>query len=229
MNPVAMAKSHQHGALGLSDRLIAPQNLARYRASTVAFFNFGSIAGYSKPDTTTEMDLRLCEFVERAWEECDSRNIPADARLGLMHFIDALRGHLPGSQRLLLARSKNELPEQADPLPIIFLLAMVGAHSTKLRVALSLSLGFHDFCEAPKSSTSKLRTSPSHNGMGQYYSCCHCQSQDNDGTMSQKQQQSRTIGSCVCLGRSISKRISRFGTVSSPSDFQVASTLFETR
>ena len=76
-------------------------------------------------------------------EEGDSRNIPADARLGLMHFIDALRGHLPGSQRLLLARSKNELPEQADPLPIIFLLAMVGAYSTKLRVASSLSLGFH--------------------------------------------------------------------------------------
>ena len=61
----------------------------------------------SLPHTATEMDLRLCEFVEHAWEEGDARNIPADARSGLMHFIDAPRGHLPGSQRLLLAWSRS--------------------------------------------------------------------------------------------------------------------------
>ena len=111
-----MAESHQHGALGtarrkrlratfglLRDCSISPWTFARYRASTAAFFNFCSIAGYPKPHTATEMDLRLCEFVEHAWEEGDSRNIPADARLGLMHFIDASRGHLSSSQRLLLA------------------------------------------------------------------------------------------------------------------------------
>ena len=35
-----------------------------------------------------------------------TRNIPADARSALMHFTDALRGHLLGSQRLLLAWRK---------------------------------------------------------------------------------------------------------------------------
>ena len=99
MAPVAMAKNHQRGALGKArskrlratiglfrDRLIAPQTLAKKQASTAAFFSFCSIAGYFKPHTATEMDLRLCEFVG------GSRNIPADAPSGLIHFINALRG-----------------------------------------------------------------------------------------------------------------------------------------
>ena len=64
------------------------------------------------------MDIRLCEFVQHSWEKGDSRNILADARCGLIHFIDALRGQLHGSQRLLRAWSKNELPMRADPLLI---------------------------------------------------------------------------------------------------------------
>ena len=62
-----------------------------------------------------------------------------------MHFIDDQRGHLLGSQRLLPAWSKNDLPERADPLPISFLLAMVGVAiaAQALRIAFSLLLGFH--------------------------------------------------------------------------------------
>ena len=62
-----------------------------------------------------------------------------------MHFVDALRGHLLGSQRLLRPWSKNELPIRADPLPINLLLAMVGAALTaqKLRIAMSPLLSFH--------------------------------------------------------------------------------------
>ena len=60
MSRVAMAKNHQHGALGKAqeataglfrERLIAPRTLASYRASTAAFFNFCSSTGYSKPHT----------------------------------------------------------------------------------------------------------------------------------------------------------------------------------
>ena len=110
------AKGHQHGALGkvckkrlratiglLRDRLIAPRTLTKHRTSTAGFFNFCSMAGYPKTHTATEMDLRLCEFVQHAWEEGDSCDTPADARSDLMHFIDAPLGHLHGSQRLLLA------------------------------------------------------------------------------------------------------------------------------
>ena len=122
----------------LRDRLIAPHTLVKYRASTAAFFSFCSNAGYPKPHTATEMDLRFCEFVQHAWEECDSRNILADARSGLVHFISSRQLH--GSQRLPQAWCKNELPMRADPFPINFLLAMVGAalEAQKLRIAVSL-------------------------------------------------------------------------------------------
>ena len=72
-------------------------------------------------------------------------NIPADARSGLMHFIDALRGQLHGSQRQLRAWNKHELPMRADPLPIFLLLAMVGAALVPqlVRIAMSLLIGFH--------------------------------------------------------------------------------------
>ena len=121
--PLERRWKRQRATIGLlRDRLIAPRTLVKYRASTAAFCGFCSNAGYPKPHTATEMDLRLCEFGQHAWEEGDSRNIPAEARSGLMHFID---GHLPGNQRQLWARSKNELPERSDPLPINLLLAMV--------------------------------------------------------------------------------------------------------
>ena len=104
----------------LRDRLLAPRTLVKYRASAAAFFSFCSDAGYSKPHTATDMDLRFIKFVQDSWEEGDSRKIPEDARPGLMHFIDGLRGQLHCSQRLLRAWSKNELPMRDDPLPINF-------------------------------------------------------------------------------------------------------------
>ena len=62
-----------------------------------------------------------------------------------MHFTDAEREQLHGSQRLLRAWSKNELPKRAGPLPINFVLAMVGAalEAQTLRIAMSLLTGFH--------------------------------------------------------------------------------------
>ena len=69
------------------------------------------------------------------------RCAPRASRTSLMFYV----GICLGSQRLLLAWSKNELPERADPLPINLLLAMVGAAiiAHKTRIALSLLLGFH--------------------------------------------------------------------------------------
>ena len=53
-------------------------------------------------------------------------------------------GQIHSSQRLLRAWSKHELPMRDDPLPINFLLAMVGAalEAQTLRIAMSLLIGF---------------------------------------------------------------------------------------
>ena len=67
---------------------------------------FSSAPTQATPNhTATEIYLRLCEFVQCAWKEGDSRNIQADACSGLTHLIDALSGQLRGSQRLLRARN----------------------------------------------------------------------------------------------------------------------------
>ena len=148
MSPVAKAQSHQHGALGKAPR--KPRQISSRDSGFLQFLFHGRLLqtthGY-------EMDLRLCQFVEHAWEEGDSRNIPADARSSLTHFMDALRGHLPGIQRLLLASGvKMNCQKRADPLPIDVLLAMVGAALTaqNLRIALSLWLGFHALLRTTK-------------------------------------------------------------------------------
>ena len=117
-----MAEKYQRGALGkarrerlratiglLRDRVIAPDP-RQIPSLGCGWHSLVSQRRFSKPHTATEMDLRLCEFVQHAWEEGDSRNIPADARSSLLHFIEIPRGQLHGSQRLLRAWSKNELP-----------------------------------------------------------------------------------------------------------------------
>ena len=92
----------------------------------------------------------------------------------------------------------------------------------------------------------KLRTSPSHNGMGQYHSCWPL---TKSGQRLQNVPETVTITDPLVLAyvwaviprlqagerlfhhqrTSISRGISRFGTVGSPSSIQVASIFFETR
>ena len=71
------------------------------------------------------MDIRLCD--DRVWEQDDLRNWATDARSGLLHVLSHLHGSLHGSQQLLIAWSKNELPQRADPLPTELLMALAGA------------------------------------------------------------------------------------------------------
>ena len=86
----------------------------------------------------SDVDLRFCEFIEHAWEEGDSRNLPIDARSGLMHFIPGLRDQFPGSQRLLKAWSKHELPRRATPLPTEYAVALAGVALVKRDLQLAL-------------------------------------------------------------------------------------------
>ena len=226
---------------------MAPRTLVKCRASTAAFFSFCSNAGCSKPHTATEMDLRLCEFVQHSWEEGDSRNIPADARSGLMHFIDAPRGQLHGSQRLLRAWGKNELPMRADPLPINLLLAMVGValEAQKLRITMSLLIVFHVLLRTNEI----IHTQASHFTFPQkVWTSAPCAPTHKVWTTPPKRPRNshshRPFGRCVSLGcgtkaparrktvsrqhTGISERISQFNTIGSLSSSQVASILFET-
>ena len=64
---------------------------------------------------------------------------------GLQDKDPKLRGHLPGSWRLLTTRSINELPNRAPPLPEAVLQALVGhaVLNNDLAFAVSLMIGFY--------------------------------------------------------------------------------------
>ena len=91
------------------------------------------------------MGMRLCEFIETAWHEGDATSLAVTARTGLGFFLPALAGHLHGSQRLLKAWGRSGQPKRATPLPISFLLAIVGVavREGSLRMALALLIAFH--------------------------------------------------------------------------------------
>ena len=91
--------------------------------------------------------MKMCEYIEKVWEEGDSRNWATDAVSGLMHFIPSLRGQLRGSQRLLRAWSKMELPTRAPPLPTVFAAAVAGAalQIGDVRLCAALLVAFHAF------------------------------------------------------------------------------------
>ena len=113
--PVAAERELRTLAQAL-DALMSGQIMTAIRASTAAFFSFCSNARYSKPHTATEMDFRLCEFVQHA---CD---IPADA-LSLMLYVGSSKavsdyyGH----------GAKMNCRYELIPCRSFFLLAMVGA------------------------------------------------------------------------------------------------------
>ena len=133
----------------LHDRIIVPRTLNRYQKAVTAFFVYSHVYTASAP-TSCSLDLDLCSWIEHLWQEGDPKAWAQDARSGLMHFISNLRNQLHGSQRLLKAWSKHELPVRAPPLPLQFLLGLVGCAITcsDLRLAVLLLVAFHCFLRA---------------------------------------------------------------------------------
>ena len=65
----------------------------------------------------------------------------------VLHYFVQLKGHLHGSQRVLRAWSKHELPNRAPPLPTKFLIALAGKALAMghTRCAVFLLVAFHAF------------------------------------------------------------------------------------
>ena len=170
--------------------------------------------------------------------EGDSHNILADARSDLMHFTNALRGHLPDSQRLLLAWRKMNCQSEQIPCRAFF-----ACHGR--RIAMSL---FDRFPRCLEKHRNHLHSSIALHLPTSIWTCIAGAATDIIGT---------TLATCptatvthplvrACVwaviprlqpgqrrlhasAQAISKMISQFGTVGAPSSILVASILFETR
>ena len=98
------------------------------------------------------------------WEEGDSRNILADACIDALPVNDC---YWNGAR---MNCQSEQIPWRLNCcLPWS---ALRSQHTNCASHCHFCSVSMLS-CEPPKPSTSKLRASPSHNGMGQYYSCCH--------------------------------------------------------
>jgi hypothetical protein len=131
----------------LHDHIVNPRTLTAYSRAARSFFTYCRLSGDCMPRTAWAVDAALCEFTEKAWEEGDSKSLPANARSALMHFLPRLRGSLHGSQRLLQAWTKHEMPERAPPLPTRFAMALAGRALAKrdVRLCVALMVAFHCF------------------------------------------------------------------------------------
>ena len=126
---------------------MAKRTLLRYTRACRDFLQFCLDTVGSFPRSAGDTDTVLGRYFERLWQDGEPRGWAENARSALMHFLPALRRQLHGSQRLLMAWNKEELPERAPPFPARFVLAVAGAALARVSLRLStlVLLGFHAF------------------------------------------------------------------------------------
>ena len=81
----------------LHDRVLSTRTLNRYLAACKRVFRFCGRAGVVAAATPAEADRLLCQYIEAAWQEGDSKGWADDAISGLAHFAPAARAALWGA------------------------------------------------------------------------------------------------------------------------------------
>ena len=109
-------------------------------------------------------DLALCPFIESLWEKATAKMRPSTVCQRVFCKLPQLKGKVPGSKRLLVARGKCELSAWAPPLNTFFLAALAGkaVALNDRRLAVSLLLEF--YCVLRYCSKFARWFSPSWNG-----------------------------------------------------------------
>ena len=110
----------------LRDRRITDRTATRYRKHVAHFFSWMHRHGYKVPSGIIAFDLLLCNFAEALWSEGDSKSTLGNTLSGLGHFVDHLRGKLPGAWRLYNSWVRSEPPAQAPPFTLVMTQAMAG-------------------------------------------------------------------------------------------------------
>jgi hypothetical protein len=109
----------------LRDQRITPGTKDRYEAALqqVAVF-----AGVSVPRllASSGLDDLLSSFIERLWEDGDTKTMASYALASVQYHRPAMKGHLQQSWKLLSLWTKLEQPRRATPMDPQLLLAFAG-------------------------------------------------------------------------------------------------------
>ena len=89
------------------------------------FLGFLKAEGLELPRKRELLDTLVMEYVEHLWNSGEGRGLAADALASLQDHDAKLRGHLPGSWRLVKTWVTHELPNRAPPVPEVVLQSMV--------------------------------------------------------------------------------------------------------
>ncbi|CAK9010766.1 unnamed protein product [Durusdinium trenchii] len=90
------------------------------------FLGFLKAEGLELPRKRELLDTLVMEYVEHLWISGEGRGLAADTLASLQDYDAKLRGHLPGSWRLVKTWVTHELPNRAPPVPELVLHSMVG-------------------------------------------------------------------------------------------------------
>lgn len=109
----------------LRDQRITSATKDRYEA---ALHQVAAFAGVSIPRllASSGMDDLLSSFIERLWEDGDTKTLASYALASIQYHRPALKGHLQQSWKLLSLWTRLEQPRRATPLDPSLLLAFAG-------------------------------------------------------------------------------------------------------
>ena len=144
--PTRQERAQQRRGLGkLSQRQVADATRARYQAACAWFFRWMRAWSVPFPADPYELDDRLCQCIDQAWEEGESYSFIGDLLSGLGTFVPRLRHQMPAAWRLFGAWRRLELPCRAWPLTKaqVQALAYVCLDWGCWDVGLALLLAFH--------------------------------------------------------------------------------------
>ena len=109
----------------LSDQRVTQNTKDRYQVALEQVANF---AGVSAPRllAMTGLDSLLSSFIERLWEDGDTKTMASYALASLQYHRPSLKGQLRDSWKLLSLWGKLEQPRRATPIDPKLLLAFAG-------------------------------------------------------------------------------------------------------
>jgi len=168
--PTKWERAQQRSQLGkLSERVVAPTTLKRYSLALAFFFDTLRAHGMLLVNNAAEFDQQVCEVIDIAWQEGESRGLIGDLLSGLVAKVGALRHRLHGAWRLFGAWGRLELPARAWPLSLDQVLAMAWvAWSWRLPgICAGLLIGFDCFLRTGE--ICSLQTSQLSHNRGQLY------------------------------------------------------------
>ena len=124
----------------LEERAVTQSTLSRYYAAVGLVLHL-----VEQARTAFEMDDLIACWVQEVFAEGEAMGTVGDALSALHFFIPWTKYKLPSAWRLFRVWKKTEVPAQAPPLPVAFVLAMAARSFEKedLTMGTLLLVGFH--------------------------------------------------------------------------------------